>query len=153
MAASPIGLLLADVDGTLVTQDKVLTSETIDAVHRLGEANILFAITSGRPPRDGHAIEPLDLQTPIAAFNGGLIVDRDMTTIEQRNVPEDLVVPIADLMTSFDAERMDLPRRGLVRPRPQGRPRRSRGLDGQVRAQGHERPRWPDRRGVPRSSG
>jgi Cof subfamily protein (haloacid dehalogenase superfamily) len=103
MTSSPIRLLLADVDGTLVTQEKVLTSEAIDVVRRLGEANILFAITSGRPPRGmAMLIEPLDLQTPIAAFNGGLIVDRDMTVIEQRTIPEDLVVPIADLMGSFD---------------------------------------------------
>jgi Cof subfamily protein (haloacid dehalogenase superfamily) len=47
-------------------------------------------------------IEPLDLQTPIAAFNGGLLVDRDMKVIEQRVLPEQLVVPVADLMTSFD---------------------------------------------------
>ena len=47
-------------------------------------------------------VEPLELQTPIAAFNGGLLVDRDMSVIEQRVVPEDLVSPIAALMASFD---------------------------------------------------
>jgi Cof subfamily protein (haloacid dehalogenase superfamily) len=96
-------LLLADVDGTLVTQDKVLTAEAIDAVHRLGEAGILFAITSGRPPRGmAMLIEPLEIVTPIAAFNGGLVVDRDMNVIEQRVLPDHLVVPVADLMRSFD---------------------------------------------------
>jgi len=99
----PIRLILADVDGTLVTQDKVLTDRAIAAVHRLRDAGILFAITSGRPPRGmAMLVEPLDLQTPIAAFNGGLIVDRDMTVIEQRVVPEHLVSPIAALMASFD---------------------------------------------------
>jgi hypothetical protein len=44
---------------------------------------------------------PLDLQTPIAAFNGGLLVDRDMKVIEQRVLPEDLVQPVADMMESF----------------------------------------------------
>ncbi|MGH3211096.1 MAG: HAD family hydrolase, partial [Trebonia sp.] len=48
---SNIKLLLADVDGTLVTPDKVLTDRAIDAVRRLGKAGILFAVTSGRPPR------------------------------------------------------------------------------------------------------
>jgi len=100
---SPIRLMLADVDGTLVTQDKVLTDRAIAAVHRLHDAGILFAITSGRPPRGmAMLVEPLDLQTPIAAFNGGLLVDRDMTVIEQRLVPEPLVSPIAALMASFD---------------------------------------------------
>jgi len=94
-----IKLMLADVDGTLVTQEKVLTDQAIEAVHQLRQADILFAITSGRPPRGmDMLVEPLDLQTPIAAFNGGLIVDRDMSVIAQRVLPEHLVVPIADLM-------------------------------------------------------
>ena len=99
---STIKLLLADVDGTLVTPDKVLTDRAVDAVRRLGEAGILFAITSGRPPRGmSMLIEPLNLTTPIAAFNGGILVNRDMSVIEQRVVPEDLVVPVAELNASF----------------------------------------------------
>jgi len=97
-----VKLLLADVDGTLVTQDKALTDEAIKAVHDLHEAGVIFAITSGRPPRGmAMLIEPLDIRTPIAAFNGGLIVDRDMSVIEQRVLPSDLVVPVAQLMESF----------------------------------------------------
>jgi len=96
-----VKLLLADVDGTLVTQDKVLTDAAIAAVHRLREAGVIFAITSGRPPRGmSMLIEPLDLQTPIAAFNGGIIVDRQFAVIEQRVLPEDLVVPVASMMES-----------------------------------------------------
>ena len=105
MAAPAVKLLLADVDGTLVTQQKVLTKRAIEAVHKLHDAGILFAITSGRPPRGmAMLIEPLDIQTPIAAFNGGLIVDRDMTVIEQRVLPEDLVVPVTDAMSSFNLD-------------------------------------------------
>jgi Cof subfamily protein (haloacid dehalogenase superfamily) len=97
-----IKLLLADVDGTLVTPDKVLTDRAIDAVRKLGEAGILFAVTSGRPPKGmAMLIEPLNLTTPIAAFNGGILVTRDMSVIEQRVIPEDLVVPVADLNKSF----------------------------------------------------
>jgi Cof subfamily protein (haloacid dehalogenase superfamily) len=99
---SAIRLLLADVDGTLVTPDKVLTEQAVKAVRRLGEAGILFAITSGRPPRGmSMLIEPLAITTPIAAFNGGILVNRDMSVIEQRVVPEDLVVPVAELCGSF----------------------------------------------------
>ena len=102
MATPTVKLLLADVDGTLVTQDKVLTDRAAEAVCRLHEAGVIFAITSGRPPRGmAMLIEPLDIQTPIAAFNGGLIVDRDMKVIEQRVLPEDLVVPVTDEMSSF----------------------------------------------------
>ena len=103
MSDHPIRLLLADVDGTLVTQDKVLTDAAVAAVHRLGDAGVLFAVTSGRPPRGmAMLVDPLQLRTPIAAFNGGLLVDPDMTVIEQRVIPSDLVIPITQLMTSFD---------------------------------------------------
>jgi Cof subfamily protein (haloacid dehalogenase superfamily) len=98
-------MLLADVDGTLVTPDKVLTDEAVHAVRRLGEAGILFAITSGRPPRGmAMLVEPLGLTTPIAAFNGGLLVEPDMTVLEQRVLPEPLVSPLTDLLTSFDLD-------------------------------------------------
>ena len=100
MADPPIRLLLADVDGTLVTQDKVLTDRAVAAVHQLGDAGIRFAVTSGRPPRGmSMLVEPLALDTPIAAFNGGLIVDPDMTVLEQKVVPADLVLPIVSLIT------------------------------------------------------
>ena len=105
MSRKDIRLLLADVDGTLVTQEKVLTDQAIEAVRKLKAAEITFAITSGRPPRGmSMLIDPLDVRTPIAAFNGGVIVDRAMKVLEQQCVPSDLVVPIADLMHSFKLE-------------------------------------------------
>ena len=96
-----IRLLLSDVDGTLVTQEKVLTERSIEAVHMLHEAGILFAITSGRPPRGmAMLVEPLDLETPIAAFNGGLVVAPDMSVLAEREIPGDLVAPVIQLLES-----------------------------------------------------
>jgi len=98
-----VRLLLADVDGTLVTQDKDLTARTIAAVARLKEAGILFAVTSGRPPKGmAMLVEPLDLKTPIAGFNGGVLVDPDLKVIEQRVLPSALAAPIVDLLASHD---------------------------------------------------
>lgn len=79
---TPIKLLLADVDGTLVTKDKVLTDRARAAVRGLAEHGIRFAVTSGRPPRGmAMLIEPLDIRTPLAGFNGGVFVTPDMTPI------------------------------------------------------------------------
>jgi HAD superfamily hydrolase (TIGR01484 family) len=104
---SSIRLVLADVDGTLVTPDKVLTDRAVDAVRKLGEAGILFAITSGRPPRGmSMLIEPLNLTTPIAAFNGGLIVNRDMSVIEQRVLPKGSHVDRETATVKFDPKIM-----------------------------------------------
>jgi len=87
-----IRLLLADVDGTLVTHDKVLTDRARAAVTRLRAVGIQFAITSGRPPRGMQMlIEPLALTTPIAAFNGGMFVHSDLSILEQRVLQADVI--------------------------------------------------------------
>jgi Cof subfamily protein (haloacid dehalogenase superfamily) len=78
-----ISLVLADVDGSLVTDDKLLTERAIATARELGEAGIPLAITSGRPPRGmSMLIEPLALHTPIAGFNGGVFVNPDLSVIE-----------------------------------------------------------------------
>src|SRR5215467_10922590 len=85
-----ISLVLADVDGTLVSADKILTARAVKAVKALHASGIAFAITSGRPPRGmGMLIAPLDLHTPIAGFNGGIFVRPDMTVIEQHVLSAD----------------------------------------------------------------
>jgi Cof subfamily protein (haloacid dehalogenase superfamily) len=101
MAAPAIRLLLADVDGTLVTNDKVLTDRAVAAVAKLKQAGILFAITSGRPPRGmSMLVKPLEISTPIAAFNGGLFAHPDMSVIEQQTIPDDLTPAVIDLLTN-----------------------------------------------------
>jgi Cof subfamily protein (haloacid dehalogenase superfamily) len=89
----PIRLVIADVDGTLVTHDKILTPRAIDAVAQLRKAGIQFAVTSGRPPRGmAMLIEPLKLNEPIAAFNGGVLIQPDLVTVLVQNfLPPDVV--------------------------------------------------------------
>ena len=85
-----IALVVADVDGTLVTSEKVLTARAAKAVKALYASGIAFAITSGRPPLGmGMLIGPLALQTPIAGFNGGIFVRPDMSVIEQHVLSPD----------------------------------------------------------------
>jgi Cof subfamily protein (haloacid dehalogenase superfamily) len=87
LTASKISLVLADVDGTLLTRDKVLTSRAADAVKSLAVAGIAFAITSGRPPRGmAMLIATLALRTPIAGFNGGVFVHPDLSVIGSRTL-------------------------------------------------------------------
>lgn len=97
--STPIRLLLADVDGTLVTHDKVLTERARAAVTEMRTAGIQFAITSGRPPRGMEMlIAPLALSTPIAAFNGGMFVKSDLSVIEQRVLQADVIEPAMETM-------------------------------------------------------
>jgi Cof subfamily protein (haloacid dehalogenase superfamily) len=47
-------------------------------------------------------VEPLSLRTPLAAFNGGLVVDPQMEVLEERTIPDHLVSPTIDLLESFE---------------------------------------------------
>ena len=83
-----VRLIVIDVDGTLLTPDKVLTERAASAVRELRKARVEVALTSGRPPRGlKMLLEPLGLTTPLAAFNGGMFVNPDLTIIEQRTLP------------------------------------------------------------------
>lgn len=94
-----ISLVLADVDGTLVNEEKVLTRRAQAAVQSLHRAGIRFAITSGRPPKGmAMLLDALQLETPIAGFNGGLFVKPDLSILEQKTVPTDIAAAAIKLI-------------------------------------------------------
>jgi Cof subfamily protein (haloacid dehalogenase superfamily) len=94
-----ISLVLSDVDGTLVTEEKVLTKRAQAAVQRLLDAGIRFAITSGRPPLGmAMLLDALRLDTPIAGFNGGLFVTPGLAILEQKTLPEDIAAKSIELI-------------------------------------------------------
>jgi Cof subfamily protein (haloacid dehalogenase superfamily) len=97
--AQKISLVLADVDGTLVTAEKVLTARAAAAVKALRAAGVAFAITSGRPPRGmAMLIDQLALVTPIAGFNGGIFIKPDMTIIEEHVLAADVARRALDVI-------------------------------------------------------
>jgi Cof subfamily protein (haloacid dehalogenase superfamily) len=86
-----ISLLLADVDGTLVDENKVLTPRAQAAVMGLHDRGIKFALTSGRPPLGmKKLVEPLAIDTPVAGFNGGVFVNPDMSVISSKLLAPDV---------------------------------------------------------------
>ncbi len=96
-ATVTIAGVLADVDGTLVTKNKALTARAIAAIERLHERGMLFAITSGRPPRGMRMlVHPLEMRGPMAAFNGGIIAQPDMTIVDEQAVPDDCTPAVID---------------------------------------------------------
>ena len=99
MNAEPIKLVLADVDGTLVTKEKILTERAIRAVRELERRGIRFAITSGRPPKGmAMVIEPLRITEPVAGFNGGMFVHPDLSIIEAKTLPREVAQNTARLL-------------------------------------------------------
>jgi Cof subfamily protein (haloacid dehalogenase superfamily) len=97
-----IRAVLADVDGTLVTKAKVLTPRAIDAIRQLHKSGVLFAITSGRPPRGMRMlVHPLEMNGPMAAFNGGIIVQPDMSIVDERTIPADVTPVVIKTLRAY----------------------------------------------------
>ena len=79
-----IRLLLAEVEGTLLTSSDALTPATRHAVECLRKAHVELAVTSGRPPRALRTlIDTLRLTTPVSGFDGGMLVRPDLSLLEQ----------------------------------------------------------------------
>ena len=88
-ATDRVQLVIADVDGTVVTPDKVLTERARAAVRQVLDSGIAFTITSGRPPLGMRMlVEPLGLKDPLAAFNGGVIVQPDLKVLRRHFLPQ-----------------------------------------------------------------
>lgn len=87
-APARISLLVSDIDGTLVTKEKHLTDANIAAAERLAKAGVKLSFVSSRPPA-GFAMltGPLKMTAPIGAFNGGAILNPDLSVIEATYVP------------------------------------------------------------------
>jgi hydroxymethylpyrimidine pyrophosphatase-like HAD family hydrolase len=75
--------VISDVDGTLVTDDKVLTAPGA-AVAELRASGIIFSIIISRPPRGLRMlIECLGIETPVGGFNGGVIATPDLAMVTE----------------------------------------------------------------------
>lgn len=96
---SKVKLVVADCDGTLLDDDHQLTQATIDAVHELHDAGIGFTLASARPPRGLQSlIRQLAVTSPVAAFNGGMIVTPDMKVIRRHTLPAGTVDEVSAIL-------------------------------------------------------
>ena len=100
-----IALVVSDVDGTLLTKDKVLTDRAKAAVQKLHQAGIGFTITSSRPTIGMHfLVEPLDITLPVGPFNGSSIVAPDMKPIEQHLLPASATRRSLEMLSDFSVD-------------------------------------------------
>ncbi|WP_239025075.1 Cof-type HAD-IIB family hydrolase [Rhodoligotrophos defluvii] len=104
-AGGRVRLVVSDVDGSLVTREKVLTPSAVAAAKDLKAAGIAFTAVSSRPPRGmAMLIEPLAITQPLGAFNGGTIFMPDMTVIDQQAVPLEAARRAVTVMRDYGAD-------------------------------------------------
>ncbi len=100
-----ISLVISDVDGTLVTTEKLLTERSRAAVVRLHAAGIAFSVVSSRPPFGLRMlVEPLGLRLPVGAYNGGALLAPDLRVLEERLLPPDVVRETIVLLRKFGVD-------------------------------------------------
>jgi len=95
---SRIKLVITDVDGTLVTTEKALRPSAVAAVRRLHERGIGFTFCSSRPPFGLTTMrDALQVTLPFGGYNGGAIVEPDLTVIEAKTIPPATAKQAVDL--------------------------------------------------------
>ena len=98
------GLIALDLDGTLLTHDKLISSPNRAAVRRAIDAGIAVVLASGRmheaTVRYAHMLD-MAANTPVVSYNGGLVRTVGGYTLSHRPVPPE----VADYLIAFTRER------------------------------------------------
>jgi Cof subfamily protein (haloacid dehalogenase superfamily) len=103
--STKISAVVSDVDGTLVTDDKVLTTRSRAAVAQLQARGIAFTIISSRPPRGLRMLlAPLEITTPIGCFNGGLIATTDLSVISDHLLSPEVARRAVEMLDARGAQ-------------------------------------------------
>lgn len=100
----PIAALLADVDGTLLTGDRVLTPRMIEVVTHLRDRGVTFCIASSRPPLGLRMFTEPRLAIAMAAFNGGVLVRPDLSVIDEKPLPVEIPLHVIDIFRAHRVE-------------------------------------------------
>ena len=103
--ADRISLVISDVDGTLLDDNKQLSPGAPAAIQRLYAAGVRFTIASARPPRMVRdLISRLDVREPFACFNGALIISPDEKVLHKVSMASADAQTVADriLQHGFD---------------------------------------------------
>lgn len=75
-AGKRVKLIVSDIDGTLLTSDRNLTKENIEAIKKAKEQNIKFTLSTGRTTSMlDYYIKTLEIETPVITLNGAVVWD------------------------------------------------------------------------------
>jgi Cof subfamily protein (haloacid dehalogenase superfamily) len=97
--------VISDVDGTLVTDEKNLTSRAAAAAAELRANGIVFSVISARPPRGLRKLMgSLGITTPVIGFNGGVIASPDMAIIIEHLLSPEVARQAVEILDAAGAQ-------------------------------------------------
>lgn len=83
--AKAIRLVISDVDGTLLDDQKQVTPRAKEAVKALRAAGIGFTFVSARPPKALKPLaEELEVDQPFVSFNGAMVCSPSLEVLSQK---------------------------------------------------------------------
>lgn len=104
MAERPsYGLLVSDIDGTLVGEDKVVPPGVVAAVKAAQARGVRVCLATGRMWEAARPfVEVLGADPPVILFNGGLVYDFvSDRTLWARSLPRDIAAQILTVLPQF----------------------------------------------------
>ena len=99
-----IKLVAIDLDGTLLTSDKQITSRTIETLKKVVEKGVIVVIATGRPLLGlDSVIKDVPKSPYILATNGARVVNVDTgEVILERLISHDVVLEIFEILEKYD---------------------------------------------------
>ena len=83
----PIKLIATDIDGTLLSSERIITERSLRAIRAAREKGITVAIATGRFPENAYMLlEDYGLRLPIIGVNGARIVDESLQEISSHEM-------------------------------------------------------------------
>ena len=100
-----IKLVAIDLDGTLLTSDKQITSRTIETLKKVVEKGVIVVIATGRPLLGlDSVIKDVPKSPYILTTNGARVVNMDTgEVILERLISHDVVLEIFDILGKYDS--------------------------------------------------
>ena len=78
MTKTDVKIVFSDIDGTVLTSQHVVTSQTKDAVKKLVAKDIPFVLVSARMPEAIYPItEDMGIKMPIICYSGAYVLDKE----------------------------------------------------------------------------
>jgi len=98
-------LIIFDVDGTLIGDDKEIKQKTISVIHRLQEKGIFISLATGKTFPSVHGlIKSLNLKEPLILAKGAIIQRPNRIMVASKFLPIDVIEKITSSDTKFEAD-------------------------------------------------
>ena len=101
----PVRLIAADIDGTLLNDQRELSEENLMAIHAAQDRGIVFAIASGRFPENVFVMmQDAGVSCPVIASNGARVMDENRQLIARHSMDADAARQVLDILTELGAD-------------------------------------------------